>query len=700
MSNGTHKAGTVQDARLDEFLSGVRALVQGDGDPGVVGLGKALEEDAAQEVLAAARAALASAVAILAHRQVDVSDLVKLEERFAVLLLEAVADESQRAGREYTHSLGARILSEIDDGPLAPTELASRLGVDISQVSRAGRALQDDGRLVVERDPDDGRRRVYRASPARAGTKNRWSWRAFVERLPVLRSCDVASDLLPCRVGDDLDSAAMERVCGAFAEDLAEGCYQPTPTHEIDVPKPTGGQRPAAALRLADRLVYAALVERCRAEIEAGLVSERVALWPRGKRSDKQWEQFEGFVARSDKSHVLSVDVQSFYDSIGHDILEEALKRAGCDPEAVKVLTVWLGEVMGRPRGLPQGLAASDPLASVVLSPLDRALASEGVRYVRHGDDLRVVGTYAETSDAQRLVRDELRGLGLVMNDNKTRVLRHDTYTKRRRETTRRVQEYLKAENFNERYSAILRLLKALGADDRLSWSWYHGDLSVAEVLDLAGSAPFECSDAQALAILLKEAAASEQQNVRLMRTFTGHRSSAGATLGVRTGISLLAAAGDAAPDIDLDASVVARPEYADVLSVYIEQAAPSRPAQIAELLHRIEETGMTYDAQWLRLYRVLDGVDSTEFDALAETHLDSPDQYHWIRRLPAALFMARRSRLNSEHLHELREDAPPALRDDMLYVAAASSLESGPQLLNGEGKLVEALLEPSGGRA
>ena len=124
-------------------------------------------------------------------------------------------------------------------------------------------------------------------------------------------------------------------------------------------------------------------------------------------------------------------------------------------------------------------------------------------------------------------------------------------------------------------------------------------------------------------------------------------------------GLSLLAAAGEAAPDIDLDTLVVARHEYADVLSAYVEQAAPSRPAQIAQLLLRVEATGMTYDAQWLRLYRALDGTASADFDALAEGHLNSHSPHpnsadRWIRRLPTARFMARRGRPGSEHLRPL----------------------------------------------
>lgn len=678
-------------AQLDDFLAGVQALVDGGDGADVVALGEALVNDATPEVLASARAELESAVRILDRRAEDVADLVELGERFTARLLGTVRGEAQRDAREYSYSLGERILHELHDGPSAPTELADRLDVELSQISRASRALQDDGRLVVERDAGDGRRRVYRAAAVGAGARNRRRWQVFIERLPTLRASDIVSDMLPHRVGDDLNRAAMAQVCGAFGADVASGRYQPTQSHEIDIPKPAGGQRPAAALRFADRLAYAALVERCRSEIEASLVSDRAVLWPRGKQSEKQWVKFEGFVANSGTTHVLSVDVQSFYDSIRHDLLHESLTRAGCDSQAVAALTEWLGEVMGRRSGLPQGLGASDPLASAVLSPLDRALVREGMRFVRHGDDLRVVGTYAELSDTQRLVRDELRELGLVMNDDKTRVLRRDTYVERRSEIASGVQEYLTADDRHARDSAIYRLLSAFEADDELSWSWYHGSLGVSEALDLAGPG-FEPSDADALTILLSEAASSEEATIALQQTIHRHRS-AETTLLVQACISLLATAEPAVPAIDVEASLVARPEYADVLSSYVEQIAPRHPAQVARLLQQIEATGVTYDAQWLRLYRALDDVKSGDFDDLAAIHLDSPNQ-SWIRRLQAARFMARRARLDSSHLTELYEHAPAALRDDVLEVVATSAPTSVSPLLTSEGAVVAALLD------
>ena len=42
-----NEAGSVRRVRLEEFSAGVRALVDSGDDPGVVGLGEALMEDAA-----------------------------------------------------------------------------------------------------------------------------------------------------------------------------------------------------------------------------------------------------------------------------------------------------------------------------------------------------------------------------------------------------------------------------------------------------------------------------------------------------------------------------------------------------------------------------------------------------------------------------------------------------------------------------
>jgi len=672
-------------AQLSEFLEAVRSLVE-QSHTALVGLdeldkcGHALLETPTIETIAAARAELYSATRILQRRGLPIDPLTELEEALGASLITEATAESRRDDREYSSSLGERILDELAHEPMLPSELAARLGVEISQISRAARVLRDDGRILVEQATQgDRRRRTYKTVQHQTATGRRWSWKVFVERLPSLRVDDVRSDLLPGRVGDNLSRAQMASVCAAFRRDLEAGRYTPTPAHDVDIPKTGGGTRPAAALRFADRLAYAALVERCRPEIEANLASNNAVLWPRGFASKKQWVKLEGFVHDSSQTHVLSVDIQSFYDSIRHDILADALCRAGCDGVVVSALKDWLGDITGdRKSGLPQGLDGSDPLATAVLAPLDDALAAERVSYRRHGDDLRVVGSFDEVKDAEGLVRRVLRSLELPINDDKTRVLRHDTYVRRRTEVSRAAREYLEARDLYERNSAVFNLLESLGANEELLWSWYHNTLSVDEVLLSLGS-PSEPTDTEALMHVLQ----AVEETDRSLR----------GVLLTRAGICLLTAAGVAEPARQLRAPVVARAEYADVLATYIEATASVDPTAVAELLQRIEGTGVTYAAQWLRLYEALgDAGQAGEFDLLAQTHVESDDD-SWVRRLRAARFMAYRGQLDAAYLPEFSEHAPEALRDDVLEIISHAAPQPLDKLAREEGETVTALV-------
>ena len=151
-------------ARLDRFLAGVRALVDGGDAHAVVAMGeellKELLDGSTAGWLASARAELESAVRILDRREDGTTDLARLGERFGELLRAKIGEESRRQERKCIRNLAKRILGQLEEGPLTPTELADRLDVNISEIGRASRVLRDDGRLVVERDGPDHRLRV------------------------------------------------------------------------------------------------------------------------------------------------------------------------------------------------------------------------------------------------------------------------------------------------------------------------------------------------------------------------------------------------------------------------------------------------------------------------------------------------------------------------------------------------------------
>jgi hypothetical protein len=541
-----------------------------------------------------------------------------------------------------------------------------------------------------------------RASPTdHVPSRPAWGIRSFLRHEPALirsvQQSDVISDLLPGRVGDGLSSSTFVRLKSAFLDDMESGHYAPTPMTAIEHPKPRGGTRPAAALRYTDRLVFAALVDRCRGPINEALRSPDEVLWPRGSTSPKRWRDLETFVHRTKAPYILTVDVRSFYDSINHELLSEQLARVGC-ATAARPLTEFLSAVMGRAVGLPQGLAPSDPLATMLLTPLDDALASADLTFVRHGDDMRIaVKSLEEARAVEHLVKQELRNLELPVNEEKTRTLHRGTYLSERTAVSDAVKQYVESDG-SARNSAIHRLLTALGADEDLQWSWYHGNLRIDELLaDIGGS--IQPGDEDALLILLDEVA-GEQLRMEAWRQgrrtggALGHSTdSAAASFLMQASVGLLAAAKNESASTRIPATVIARPEYADALDAYVGQLAVANPVTTAQLLQSLERTGVPYDTQWLRLYQAIGRAGSSgEFDSLAASHM-SDFKREMILRLRAASFLASFERAPREDVNVLVSESPEALRDDALHLVVSAEPQRAASLLASENELTRALV-------
>jgi hypothetical protein len=237
------------------------------------------------------------------------------------------------------------------------------------------------------------------------------------------------NDLLPPRREDKVGGELGKRLTEALTLDLSSGRYEPDTATIVPVPKQGLTTRPAALLTLRDRVVYDALVAPLRSRIEAALVASSVVFWPRGSVSPKRWRDFDLAPSQTGHSYVALLDIAGFYESIDHARLAEALIMATGRREVVLALVEFLRRVMGGGRGLPQGLGASDPLATAYLAPLDRAMLREGFDYFRNGDDVRIaVSSYADGLRAVALAEEHARGLDLNLNSSKCRVLKMETY--------------------------------------------------------------------------------------------------------------------------------------------------------------------------------------------------------------------------------------------------------------------------------
>lgn len=84
--------------------------------------------------------------------------------------------------------------------------------------------------------------------------------------------------------------------------------------------------------------------------------------------------RFETAPTTASGDYIVRADVAGFYESVDHDILGARLITLTGKTALVDVLIDFLRQVMGAPRGLPQGLVASDVLATAYLSSVDSGM--------------------------------------------------------------------------------------------------------------------------------------------------------------------------------------------------------------------------------------------------------------------------------------------------------------------------------------
>ncbi len=246
-------------------------------------------------------------------------------------------------------------------------------------------------------------------------------------------------------------------------------------------------------LTLNDRVLYHALIAPLRPRIESRLVADTTLLWPRAMETEPQWNTFEKLPTTIPGQYIVRADISGFYESIDHSMLRRILVVLTGRIELVDALVDFLTRTMGQSRGIPQGLAASDVLATAYISSIDAAMLRSGLSYWRHGDDVRIT---VHTHDAGRravfIFENELRKLQLRANSEKTMVLKSATYDKQlreldiERETTRSELAELKKDGLLDADPDELeRLLEESGIDEDTAFQiFYHHTMSIDEIAD------------------------------------------------------------------------------------------------------------------------------------------------------------------------------------------------------------------------
>ena len=214
-----------------------------------------------------------------------------------------------------------------------------------------------------------------------------------------------------------------------IAKAIGEGTYRPAPVKRAWIPKPDGSKRPLGIPTVLDRVIQQAVAQVLGPLFEAGF-SEHSHGYRPGRSA---WQAVavveEGW--KEGRRHAVECDLKSFFDTVNHDRLMNALREKVRCRMTLGLIRRYLmagvvlpeGAREATPQGVPQGGPLSPLLANIVLDPLYKELEARGHKFARYADDFIVLVKSAKA--AARVMESLARycegRLQLVVNRAKSR---------------------------------------------------------------------------------------------------------------------------------------------------------------------------------------------------------------------------------------------------------------------------------------
>lgn len=218
---------------------------------------------------------------------------------------------------------------------------------------------------------------------------------------------------------------------GRLQQELREGKYRPLPVKRVWIPKlGSNEKRPLGIPAVRDRVVQAALKHVIEPIFERDFAAHSYGFRP-GRSAQQALARVEDKLIGGNV-WVVDADFKSYFDTIPHDQLIEAVEQRIADGRVIGLIESYLKagvmETMKNwsptTRGTPQGAVISPLLANLYLNPLDHLMEQNGWDMVRYADDFIVLCSSEEQARAAlERISEWAREAGLQLHPTKTRIV-------------------------------------------------------------------------------------------------------------------------------------------------------------------------------------------------------------------------------------------------------------------------------------
>ena len=229
-----------------------------------------------------------------------------------------------------------------------------------------------------------------------------------------------------------IEEAGLDDFLSKIRDELVSGTYQPMGNRIKEIPKGGGKVRVLGIPAIRDRVVQGALRLIIEPIFEADFQDGSYGYRPRRRAHEAVSRVSEAVV--ENKTMVIDVDLESYFDNIRHDILLGKVAQRVDDNNIMRLLKMIL-KANGR-KGVPQGGVISPLLANIYLNEVDKMLEKarkvtmQGeytyIQYARFADDIVILVNYYYkwlTRAAYKRLMEELDKLGVKVNRDKTKIV-------------------------------------------------------------------------------------------------------------------------------------------------------------------------------------------------------------------------------------------------------------------------------------